>query len=109
MTPSPQAAAQFRALLRSERVRVDDETRAVYGMNVTEVAPRGIFGVLSAANRDEVCGVLSIAREHETPIVPLSTGRNWGVGSKLPVRDGAWLLDLGQMRKIVEVNVAHAF
>jgi len=43
------------------------------------------------------------------PLYPISTGCNWGLGSKLPVRDGAALVDLSRMDRIHEVNETHGY
>jgi hypothetical protein len=32
---------------------------------------------------------------------PISRGKNWGYGSRVPARDGCVLLDLGRMNRIV--------
>ncbi|MFK7908362.1 MAG: FAD-dependent oxidoreductase, partial [Chitinophagales bacterium] len=37
------------------------------------------------------------------------TGKNWGLGSKLPVEDGALVVCLVRMNKIIEVNESHGY
>lgn len=37
-------------------------------------------------------------------VYPVSGGKNWGYGSRLPTRDDTVILDLGRMNRIVEVN-----
>ena len=41
--------------------------------------------------------------------VPLGTGKNWGLGSRLPVVDGCILVDLSQLDRIVEVSDAFGY
>src|SRR5207248_7487501 len=79
-------------------------TLATYQSNNTEYRPRQILGVVSPASRDELVQTLEIANRHRTAVYPFSTGKNWGLGSKLPVVDGCILLDLGKMNRIIEVN-----
>lgn len=43
--------------------------------------------------------VVSAARA-DIPVFPLSTGRNWGMGSRLPVHDGCSVLDLSRMTAV---------
>ena len=44
------------------------------------------------------------ANRWRAPLYPTSRGRSWGFGSRVAVRDGSVLLDLGRMNRIVEVN-----
>src|SRR5260370_12223062 len=50
-----------------------------------------------------------MANEVRLPLYPISPGCNWGLGSKLPVRDGAALVDLSRMDRIHEVNETHGY
>jgi 4-cresol dehydrogenase (hydroxylating) len=47
---------------------------------------------------------VAIANKFHVPIYVVSTGKNWGVGSKLPVKNGCALLILSEMKNIIEVN-----
>ena len=40
--------------------------------------------------------------------IPISTGKNWGYGSRAPVRDGV-LLDLGRLNRIVDFDEELAY
>ncbi|GAA1939318.1 FAD-binding oxidoreductase [Amycolatopsis minnesotensis] len=40
------------------------------------------------------------ARAEQAPLYPLSTGRNWGMGSRSPVVDGCAVLDLSRMNTV---------
>ena len=51
---------------------------------------------------------MRIANRHRVPIYPISTGKNWGYGSRSPVRDSV-LLDLGRLDRIIEVNEELAY
>lgn len=63
-----------------------------------------IVGVLRPANREEVQRCVRTANEHRVPLYPVSRGKNWGLGSRVPVRDGSVVLDLGRLDKIVEFD-----
>ena len=60
--------------------------------------------ILRPCNREQVCEVVRIASRHGTPIYPVSTGRNWGYGSRVPVVGGCALVDLSGMKRIVDFN-----
>ena len=55
---------------------------------------------------DEVQACVRVANTHRIALYPVSTGRNWGYGSKVPAGDGNVILDLGRMNRIVELNEA---
>jgi len=53
--------------------------------------------------------LIKLANEYKTALYPISTGKNWGYGSKLPVKDGAVVVDLSKMNKILEINTSHGY
>lgn len=67
-------------------------------------------GVLSARCFDDVLEIVSQAVRDKRALYPYSTGLNWGYGSKSPVCGGNTLVDLSQMRRILnedEISVAN--
>jgi 4-cresol dehydrogenase (hydroxylating) len=70
---------------------------------------RYIPAVLLPGNTEEVKEIVDVANEFETPLYPISRGKNWGLGSKLPVKDNSTIVDLSRMNKIEEVNVKHSY
>ena len=67
-----------------------------------------VAAVIRPANREQVQRCLAIANRFHVPVYPISTGKNWGYGSRSPVKDGV-LLDLGRMNRIVELNEELAY
>src|SRR5688572_30818080 len=62
-----------------------------------------VQAVLRPATRQEVQACVEIANRHHLPLYPISTGKNWGYGSRVPVQDGV-LLDLGRLNRILEFD-----
>ncbi len=60
--------------------------------------------ILRPANRDEVQACLRVANQLGIPVYPVSSGKNWGYGSRVPPADGCALLDLGRLNRIVDFN-----
>jgi len=60
--------------------------------------------ILRPRSREQVCEVVRIANRHGVPIYPVSSGRNWGYGSRVPVVSGCALIDLSGMKRIVDFN-----
>jgi 4-cresol dehydrogenase (hydroxylating) len=46
---------------------------------------------------------MRIANQFRVPVYPISSGKNWGYGSRVPAHDGV-LLDLGRLNRILEFD-----
>ncbi|MFC4912922.1 FAD-binding oxidoreductase [Actinomadura gamaensis] len=86
------------ALLGPGRVRLPDEPRGNIGM----FASRRVRAVLRPTGVDQVQQIVVAATRADPPVplYPVSTGRNWGLGSREPVGDGAVLLELADLDRI---------
>src|SRR4051794_35591207 len=96
--PAP-ALAAFQELLGD---------RAVASAQAIEAAARSTFrtearpsAILRVRDADEVRACVRLAREHHVALYPISRGRNWGYGSRVPSSDGAVILDLSALDRIV--------
>lgn len=80
---------------------VDDAAiaQARYGACTTGLTRR-IAAALRPGSRNEVAEIVGIARECGVPLYSISTGRNWGYGTALPVVDGCAILDLSRLAAI---------
>ncbi len=63
-----------------------------------------IPAILRPANREQVHECLAIASRFGIPVYPVSGGKNWGYGSRVPVVDRCALLDLGRMNRILDFS-----
>jgi 4-cresol dehydrogenase (hydroxylating) flavoprotein subunit len=63
-----------------------------------------IPAILRPADREQVQACLRIANECRVPLYPISSGKNWGYGSRVPPRDGCVLLELGRLNRIVDFS-----
>jgi 4-cresol dehydrogenase (hydroxylating) flavoprotein subunit len=68
-----------------------------------------IPAIIRPGNRKEVQECLRIANRYATPIYPVSSGRNWGYGSRMPSSDGCVLMDLGRMNRILDFSESLAY
>jgi 4-cresol dehydrogenase (hydroxylating) len=59
--------------------------------------------VVEPVSREELQAIVEIANRHGVPIYPVSTGKNWGYGSRVPVHDAA-LVHLARMNRILDFN-----
>jgi 4-cresol dehydrogenase (hydroxylating) len=67
-----------------------------------------VQAILRPANREEVQACVHIANRYRVPIYPVSSGKNWGYGSRVPVEDGV-LIDLGRLNRILELDEELAY
>src|ERR1035437_3189287 len=68
-----------------------------------------IPAIVRPANREEVQECLRIANRHGIPVYPISSGKNWGYGSRVPTADGCMLLDLSRMNQILDFSEELAY
>lgn len=103
------AIARWRELLGDDAVTADQDGLDALLRNTSGYGPRSIVAALRPASVDDVVAIVRIARETGVPLYPYSTGKNWGLGSRVPPRDGCALLDLGRLNRIRAVNEKHHY
>jgi len=62
-------------------------------------------GMIMPRSAAEVALVIDAANRTGTSIYPISTGKNWGFGSRSPVLSGGYVLDLGAMWSIRSLDL----
>lgn len=70
---------------------------------------RRVLAVLYPANKKEIQDCLQIANTYKIPLYPISKGKNWGYGSRVPVSDCSVILSLERMSGIVDYNEKLAY
>ncbi|WP_433273767.1 FAD-binding oxidoreductase [Actinosynnema sp. CS-041913] len=77
--------------------------------NVGEFRSRHVTGVISPRTVDEVRGVVRAFGRGAGRLHPVSTGRNWGLGSSEPAQDDAAVLHLGGLDRVRGLDVARGW
>lgn len=94
--------------LGSEFVQTD--TRSLTAAETATFATHHrILAILRPADREQVRECLEIANRFRRPLYPISSGKNWGYGSRVPPHDGCALLDLSRLNRILDFNEALAY
>ena len=70
----------------------------------TCASKRSLVAVLKPISLEQVQQIVAVANEYKIHLYPISGGKQWGMGSRLPVQDGAAVVDLSGMNRIIEVN-----
>jgi 4-cresol dehydrogenase (hydroxylating) flavoprotein subunit len=60
----------------------------------------GIPAILRPGTVSEVSELVRIASRYHCPVYPVSSGRNWGYGSRVPPASGCALIDLSRLNRI---------
>jgi 4-cresol dehydrogenase (hydroxylating) len=98
-----QAVVEMRAAVGSDHVLVECEALARYSCD-TIPWERTCSAVVYPSSRDEVCAIVKIAARHRLPVWTFSKGKNWGYGATMAAENGAVILILERMNRILEVN-----
>ena len=102
------AIEEWGALLGAGGVDARAETLEKYGRTTHRDAPRPLC-VLFPESTDAVQGIVRIAASHGVVLYPISKGKNWGYGDACAPTEGAAIVDLGRMNRIVEVSTELAY
>lgn len=65
---------------------------------------REIAGVIYPKTCQEIQSIVKWANDSNVTLYPISTGKNWGMGSKLPVVSGCFIVELSKMNRILDYN-----
>ncbi|MGI5291347.1 FAD-binding oxidoreductase [Nonomuraea polychroma] len=71
--------------------------------------PRSIAGTETPRTLDEVRALVRKAMTTRHRLYPISTGRNWGMGSAMPVTDDNVVVDLSGMNRIRSLDLEAGF
>ncbi len=102
------ALSEWQQALGESHVESNPEALAGAAQNVAGYV-RTIPAILYPGSTEEVQEVVKIAGRHEIGLYPISGGRNWGLGSRSPVRDGCVVVDLKRLNRIHEINTTYGY
>ena len=108
MSPCEAALAELRTAVGDDNVVTNPSSLREYESATFPTTQRIPLVVLPGSTA-EVQQVLLVANRHRLPIYPISRGRNWGLGSRVPVQDGTCVLDLKRMNRILEFSEEQAY
>jgi 4-cresol dehydrogenase (hydroxylating) len=103
----PEFLAAVAERLGAEHV-VTDAAALERAMTATYATTARVPAIVRPGSTAEVQACLLAANRLGVPVYPTSRGKNWGFGSRVPASDGAVLLDLGRMNRVVDFDEALA-
>nr|WP_248277648.1 FAD-binding oxidoreductase [Brasilonema sp. UFV-L1] len=98
----------WQELLSSENVLTDEKTISAV-QTATFATTQRVLAVIRPGDRAEVQECIKIANQYQTPIYPISRGKNWGLGSRVPVKDNCVVMDLSRLDRIVDYHEKLAY
>ncbi|KHD09608.1 FAD-linked oxidase [Candidatus Thiomargarita nelsonii] len=102
------ALAAWRDILGEAHV-LTDETTLTSAQTATFATTQTVPAIILPGNRAEIQACVRIANKYKTPIFPISTGKNWGYGSRVPVQNSCVIMELGRLNRIVDYNEKLAY
>jgi 4-cresol dehydrogenase (hydroxylating) len=97
------ALREWAAVVGQQNIITSDHALSAAETATFETSAR-IPAIVRPGSREEVQASMRIANHHRIAVYPISSGRNWGYGSRVPTSEAAVLLDLGRMNRIVDFN-----
>ncbi|MFC1591095.1 FAD-binding oxidoreductase [Thermodesulfobacteriota bacterium] len=91
-------------IVGAENVLSDPATLDVYSRDHSFVTPRTPLLVLTPGNADEVQAIVKWANQAKTPLVPVSSGQPHFRGDSVPGAEGAVIVDLSRMNRIIMMD-----
>jgi len=91
-------------VLGNSRLVVDDELSILsYAYSASGKIIKPLMIVLPESD-EQIKSLIALANQEKVYLYPLSTGKNWGYGTKLGTDKDQIIVDLAKMNKIIEVN-----
>jgi 4-cresol dehydrogenase (hydroxylating) len=103
-----EALERWTSLLSAAHVVTDDPSRKA-AETATFATTQKVCAILRPGSRDEVQECMRIANRFRIPVYPVSSGKNWGYGSRVPVADASVLIDLSRLNRILDFNEKLAY
>lgn len=97
------ALTEWRRALGDEHV-VTSAEQLRQALAATLEHPSEVWALLRPGSREQLRQLVLTAQRHRVPLYTVSTGKNWGLGSRLPVRPGCVLVELSRLTTISDFD-----
>lgn len=102
------ALKRWAGAIGSENVITEEPARRE-AETATFATRNRVPAILRPGTRDEVAECLRVATACRVAVYPISGGKNWGYGSRVPAGDGSVLMDLGRINRILDFSEELAY
>jgi 4-cresol dehydrogenase (hydroxylating) len=87
-----------------EKYVITDEAQLQKAESATFKTTQKILGILKPHTVEDIQKIVNTARLYKISLYTVSTGKNWGFGSRIPIKNNSFLLDLSRMNRIIDYN-----
>jgi 4-cresol dehydrogenase (hydroxylating) len=102
------ACKEWAAVVGEEHVSLNEQ-ELLAAQTATFATNQRVSAIVRPGNREEVQQCVLIAGKYRTPLYPVSTGKNWGYGSRVPPSLDSVILSLERMNRILDFNEKLAY
>lgn len=95
------ALSEWERIIGNDNV-ITQPSALSFAQTATFKTTQHLLAIIQPGSHDEIQACVRIANEHGIPVYPVSTGRNWGYGSRVPPRDGCVLMRLHRLNRVLE-------
>ncbi|MFL6414282.1 MAG: FAD-binding oxidoreductase [Bryobacteraceae bacterium] len=92
---------EWSRLLGQEFVDVRQQSRTE-AETATFATHQKVVGVIRPGTKEQLRECVRVANEFRIPIYPVSSGKNWGYGSRVPPADQSVIVDLSRLNRILD-------
>src|SRR6478672_13025686 len=103
LTDTNRTLQRIREVVGEAHISTDPIGIAAYSRD-TSLWNKTCAAVVHPASTDEVARVIRIAGESRLAVWPFSGGKNWGYGASMGFREGALIMVLDRMDRIITVD-----
>ncbi|HKQ76401.1 MAG TPA: FAD-binding oxidoreductase [Blastocatellia bacterium] len=103
-----EAIKAWGALLGLENVITEEEALTSV-QTATFATTQKVTTIIKPANRQEVQDCVRVAARRGIPIYPISAGKNWGYGSRVPPTDNCAIMALDRLNRILDFDERLAY
>ena len=96
------ALLAWKQLLADDQI-VSDETSLANAETATFAYDAKVLAILYP-EKDQLASCLQVARQYQQKLYTISSGKNWGYGSQVPVSTDSVLLNLSRLKKITNYD-----
>ena len=83
---------------------ITDEQEMMAAQTATFATTQRVTAIITPGSREDVQACVRIACQYKIPLYPVSTGKNWGYGSRVPPRDGSVIIALNRLNRILDFD-----
>jgi len=100
---------ELNAVIDNKRISTNKKLLEEYSQESSLVPGKKPGYIVKPSNSDEIQAIIRWANETRTPLVPVSSGKPHYHGGTVPAGEGAIIVDLSGMKRIIKIDSRHKY